>query len=96
MAETVIFLTCVPKKGPFSDAPCRTMGDLRMMPEFREGLLIPTSQASAIDAIAKVNTGTIDYASAGAAWAASFSLTVLCWVTAKKIGLVLSLLKTKG
>ncbi len=98
MAKTVIFLTCVPKNspGPFSDAPCRTMGDLRMMPEFREGVLIPTSQGAAIDAIAKVNTGTIDYVSAGVAWFASFSLVVVCWLVAKQIGVVLSLLKSKG
>jgi hypothetical protein len=72
------------------------MGDLRMMPEFREGVLIPTSQGAAIDAIAKVNTGTIDYVSAGVAWFASFSLVVVCWLVAKQIGVVLSLLKSKG
>jgi hypothetical protein len=69
---------------------------MKMMPEFREAVLIPTSQGAAIDALAKVNTGTIDYVSAGVAWFASFSLVVVCWLVAKQIGVVLSLLKSKG
>jgi hypothetical protein len=98
MATDVHYVTCVPKVPNTGDstAPCATVGEDRYVPVVVTGVLVPSSQGPVIDAIALVNTGTIDYASAGAAWAASFCLTVLCWFTAKQIGLVLSLLKTKG
>jgi hypothetical protein len=98
VATDVHYVTCVAKVPNTGDsiAPCATVGEQSFVPAVVTGVLVPSSQGPAIDAIAAVNTGTIDYSSIGAAWAASFCLTVLCWITAKQIGLILSLLKSRG
>lgn len=91
-------IVCVPKNPNTgnSTTPCATINNVRHVPAMQNVFIVDASLQPSLTAIQAANNGTIDYTVAGGAFAASFTLVMMIWLASKKIGLVLSLLKTKS
>jgi hypothetical protein len=89
-------LVCIPKipnTGP-STAPCATVGTARYEPATIDAFVVDPSLESVLSSLQTANTGTYDYAQASQWFAASFTIVIVIWIISKKIGAIISLLRS--
>ena len=93
--SVVVCVLKVPNNGN-STAPCSTVGTDRYVPSVVNAFVVDPSMEPVLTSIQVVNLGIINYTQAAEAFAASFVLVLTLWLFSKKIGVVLSLLKSKS